>query len=268
MKQKKKESLTWRATKAIFRGTGKAISGTYGFLSRKVQESKEKSRITSNPSYNLKPSYNPLTIHKELSGDYSSFTQRLEEESIIALIFGKRGSGKSALGFRILENAHANTKRPCFVLGVPAEVLPKWIKPIEHIDHAETGSIILIDEGALSFNSRESMKLDNKTVSKLMAIARHKGLTLLFITQNTGMLDKNVLKLADVLLIKEGSLLQLEMERQEIKKFYIKAKELFEDVEGDKRQYAYLIDSDFEGVIGYKLPSFWRTELSKNKSNQ
>lgn len=42
------------------------------------------------------------------------------------------------------------------------------------------------------------------------------------------MIDKNVLKLADMLFIKEGSLLQLEMERPEIKKFYEKAKNYFD----------------------------------------
>ncbi len=262
MPKKKKQSLLWRATKGTARGIGRATA----FLAKSAYKGIKKQKVKMNPVYKKPPKPEQLEIVKKISGDYDLTNQRFNEDSIIALVFGKRGSGKSALGFRLLENIHCQTKRPCYVLGVSETLLPKWIKSTESINDVQNNSIVLVDEGAIAFGSRSSMTSKNKELAGLLAIARHKNLSIIFITQNTGMLDKNILKLADILLIKEGSLLQLEMERKEIKKFYEKAKEAISDLKGEKRSYAYVLDNDFEGVISHSLPSFWSTNLSKNRS--
>jgi len=283
MAKKKKQSLLWRIIKSIFIGIGlgiwylfkgifwliwKGISSIFRVTKTKIKENAEKRKLRKSPIYNKKAMFDPLEVLNKISGDYSISEKRLHEDSIIALIFGKRGSGKSALGFRLLENIHHKTNRRCFVLGVDEQSsMPEWINPIEKIEDAPQNSAVLVDEGAVSFNSRESMSKENKGLAGILAIARHKNLTVLFITQNTGMIDRNVLKLSDVLLVKQGSLLQLEMERPEIRKFYEKAESLFKKLEGDKRQYVYLIDSDFEGALAHTLPSFWTESLSKNQAD-
>ena len=137
---------------------------------------------------------------------------------------------------------------------------------MDDVEKVPEGGIILIDEGAVSFGSRDSMSSKNRELSKLMAVARHKNLTLIFVTQNTGLIDRNILALTDALFIKEGSLLQMEMERHEVKKFYEKSNDYLKKVSGNKKKYVYLIDGDFEGVLTYKLPGFWTDNLSKNKS--
>ncbi len=270
---KKKVSITWRIIrflivtiiwgliKLIFKLIGKIIK----LIFRGIKTKREESKIKKSEFYKMSSKFEELKLHTQIEGEYDHFIRNIYNKSLIVLIFGKRGSGKSALGFRILENIHFQTERKCYVLGVRKEVLPSWINAIDDVDKASTGSVILVDEGAISYSSRESMSQHNKELAKLMAIARHKDLTLIFITQNTGMIDKNVLKLTDTLIVKEGSLLQLEMERNEIKKFYLKAKSLFENTE-EKVKYAYLIDSDFEGFVEYKLPSFWREEISKSRA--
>lgn len=274
MSSKRKEPAAWKLIKYILSSTGKgAIEGISIFKKKNKRETQEhyKEETTKfqvkRKNTNHTPVFEDLKIGKIILGDYNHFKKKLNDDSKIILIFGKRGSGKSALGLRIMENIKAETNRDCYTLGIDERFLPLWINPINNIDEANIGSIILVDEGAVSFNSRESMKETNKELSKIMAIARHKNLTLLFITQNTGMIDKNILKLTDSLMIKEGSLLQQEMERPEIKKFYIKSKELLENVKENKIKYFYLIDSDFEGLLEYSLPSFWTQELSKNKSS-
>ena len=68
------------------------------------------------------------------------------------------------------------------------------------------------------------MSKQNKELADLLAIARHKDLTLILVTQNTGMIDKNVLNLTDAVLVKEGSLLQQKMERSVMKEFYERIK--------------------------------------------
>jgi hypothetical protein len=278
-KKKKSSSFAWKATKLLFKGIGYTLwyagKGAYwlakkGYSSAKerIKEGKERKRLESIPTYGKKAEFDALKVLELVNGEYAPSEKRIHSDSIIALIFGKRGSGKSALGFRLLENIYHKTKRKCLVLGVGQSFMPEWIKPIEIIDEAPNGSVVLVDEGALSFNARESMSKKNKGLGPLLAVARHKNLTILFITQNTGMIDKNVLQLSDVLLVKQGSLLQLEMERPEIKKFYEKAEASFKNLIGDRRQFVYLIDSDFEGALSHSLPSFWTESLSKSHADE
>jgi hypothetical protein len=274
MPRRKKPHWAWRATKATAKGlgkatwwtvktTGKGIAKGTKAITRKVKEKKQQKHLKQQPNYQ--------TPQTTITGDYTETESRLHKESLIILIFGKRGSGKSAFGFKLLENIHAKTNRPCAVLGVPQDVLPQWIVSIEDINNANNGSAVLVDEGALTFSSRDSMASANKQLSKLLAIARHKDLTLLFITQNTGMIDKNILSLTDTLIIKQGSLLQQEMERPAIKKFYDKANAAFKEVaqsptKTDSKAYAYVLDSDFEGLIHAELPSFWSSKVSKSRA--
>lgn len=278
MPKKRKQSLLWRAVKGIFKGIfwlikqlflGIAwiIKSIYHLISGKIKKNKEENKMARNPTYNAQAQYEPLAVMKTFSGDFQDTEQRLNQDSLILLIFGKRGSGKTALGFKLLENIHNNTNRKCYVLGVEQSLLPKWIISITDVDQVHNSSIVLVDEGAVSFSSRDSMSSKNKELSKLMAIARHKDLTLIFITQNTGMIDKNILKLVDTLMIKEGSLLQQEMERKEIQRFYEKADQTFKTLQGNIKSFVYIIDSDFEGVISAPLPTFWHERISKNKAN-
>jgi hypothetical protein len=145
--------------------------------------------------------------------------------------------------------------------------LPKWITAIDDVDTVENGSVVLVDEGAVAFSSRESMTGKNKELGKLLAVARHKDLTLILVTQNTGMIDKNVLNLCDTVILKEGSLLQTQMERDAMKEMYKKAADALKKLPAAERQkHAYIIDSDYEGLVSAPLPSFWSEKVSKSRA--
>lgn len=267
----KKRSWVTRLVLWFFRMIGKAVGGIFALIASAIVGTKHIAEVShkehiirQGKAYNIPAKDDELTLVKTVSGQYKTFSTALHRKSLIMLIFGKRGSGKSALGFRILENIHATTNRACYVLGVEQQLLPKWIGSIETIEDATNGSVILVDEGAVSFGSRSSMSKHNRELARIMAVARHKDLTLIFITQNTGMIDKNVLKLSDTLLVKEGSLLQLEMERPEIRNFYAKAKPYFDKV-SKKIAHVYIIDSEFEGMLSARIPSFWSETISKNQ---
>jgi hypothetical protein len=265
MKKKKKPSLAWKMVKLPFVGAGKLIKYSYVKGKENAKKAAKQRKLNKSRVYTAEPKFEDFKIREEISGDYSFTEKRLFKDSLIVLIFGKRGSGKSALGFKLLENIHSKTGRKCYALSIQQEKMPEWIKSIDDVEKVPNGGVILIDEGAISFGSRNSMSSKNKELGQLLAIARHKNLTLLFVTQNTGLIDKNILALTDTLLIKEGSLLQMEMERKEVRKFYDKANDFLKFVKDDKKKYFYLIDSDFEGVLTHKLPSFWTDNLSKNQ---
>ena len=200
-----------------------------------------------------------------VKGSVDSFERRLLNESLVLAIAGRRGSGKSGLGFRILENIHAKINRPCFVLGVSGSVLPVWIGSVDSLSGVSNRGVVLVDEGAVSFGSRNSMSKENKSLTELLATARHKDLTLIFITQNTGMIDKTVLNLCDVILFKEGSLLQEKMERGAVKDLYKTASVALSGVD-DKRAFCYVFDAQFEGLLKSDLPTFWSSKVSKNRA--
>ena len=109
------------------------------------------------------------------------------------------------------------------------------------------------------------MTAKNKALGECLAVARHNDLTLIFITQNTGMIDKNVLSLCDTIMLKEGSLLQLKMERSAVKDLYKTAQAALSQIHASARKSCfYVFDSDFEGLLKAELPSYWSIKISKS----
>ena len=196
-------------------------------------------------------------------GNYKKFYKKMLNYSVIMLIIGKRGSGKTALGMKFLEAFNKETKKKCYIMGYKNTKLPSWIKKVEDIGKIPNNSVALIDEGAVSFFSRESMKEANKALSKIMAVARHKNLTLMLITQNSAMIDLNVLRLADTLLLKEPSLLQSKFERKALKEMYEDAMPLFKQYE-ERNDKVHVLDDEFEGMLSFTLPEFWSEKVSKS----
>lgn len=213
-----------------------------------------------------KQPYIPFELTNTDKGDYKVFQHKLESSSLVMLITGKRGSGKTSLGMKLLEFFHKSTKRKCYILGYEKTRLPMWIKKADDMEKIPNNAVALFDEGAILFSSRDSMKNANKELGKVMAIARHKNLTLILITQNSGMIDLNVLRLADTLLLKEPSLLQSKFERKAIKDIYTEVQPKFKGLKL-KIAHFYVWDDDFQGLLKYALPEFWSDKISKSFKN-
>lgn len=206
----------------------------------------------------------PFSVVKTEQGNYDEFQKKILKYSLIMLINGKRGSGKTALGMKFLELYNKKTKRKCYVLGYESTKLPWFIKKTNDLEKIPNNSVVLIDEGAVNFSSRDSMKQSHKDLSKIMAIARHKDLVMILITQSSAMIDLNVLRLSDTILLKEPSLLQSKFERKAIKEFYDKAIPHFDK---EKKERFYVFDDEFEGLLKHDLPSFWSEKVSKSFKN-
>jgi hypothetical protein len=274
---KRRKNLFWAAIKLLFWGiwllfkwTGigiyKLMMLFWMLLKLAFPSQKDKAVRKSRVKLNSPVVYNDFVVKTVVEGSYERFKDSLLGKSEIFLIFGKRGSGKSALGFRLLENIHAKTKRKSFVLGVSQSLLPKWLTQIEDFEKVTEGGVALVDEGAVTFSSRESMKKSHIELGKLLAIARHRDISVIFITQNTGMIDKNVLSLTDAILVKESSLLQKQMERPVVRTLITKVDLAMKQLPSEERvKYSYVFSDDFEGLTEVALPTFWSQTLSKSQ---
>ena len=184
----------------------------------------------------------------------------------VALIMGKRGGGKSALGYRLLELFRFQAAP--YVVGVPAsarQLLPDWIGIVATLEEVPRKAIVLIDEAYLDYHARGSMAARSKAMSQLVNLSRQREQTLIFISQEARQIDRNIASSANVIIFKELGILQLAFDRPELNHIAEKARQAFVGVNSDKRSWSYLYapDTDFQGLLQSELPTFWKPSLSR-----
>ena len=184
----------------------------------------------------------------------------------VVLILGKRGSGKSALGYRLLELCrYALTP---YVLGLPKQgqrLLPDWIGVATSLEDVPPKSIVLIDEAYLRYHSRESLAARSREMTRILNLCRQTEQTLIFVSQEARQVDRNIASSASVVVFKDLGILQIEFDRPELARIATQAKQAFEAVKGDRRSWSYVYspNADFMGLLENPLPTFWSNRLSR-----
>lgn len=184
----------------------------------------------------------------------------------VVLILGKRGSGKSALGYFLLELLRYKAQPN--VVGLPSSrlnLLPDCIGVVATLEDLPANSVALVDEAYLAYHARGSMVAKSKAMSQALNLSRQREQTLLFVSQEARQIDKNISSSADVVIFKDLGMLQLEFERPQLRKVAAEAKQAFKSVIGDKRRWSFVYapGSDFVGLLENPPPSFWKPELSR-----
>jgi len=197
----------------------------------------------------------------------------------IILVIGSEGSGKSNLAYGILES-FKDCGRKIFVYGLPLEkskYLPDWIRICTDLNFPEE-SIVLADEAYLALHSRDSMKSSNKFMDIFSGLVRQKDILAIYVTQFSRKLDIGLVSAPRVLLIKQPSLLQMKLDRSELRSIITDAAMAFKELDTDHTEFSsdtavnpkclvatYVISDRFEGMINHSncSPSFWSEELSK-----
>ena len=205
-----------------------------------------------------KPSPDPQTIEAE------KWLKLIRHPSNV-IILGKRGSGKSALGYKLLEYLRY-TATP-YVVALPSEarkVLPDWIGMAARLEDVPPKAVVLVDEANISYHARSSMAAKAKAMSQLVNLSRQREQTLVFVSQEARQLDKNIASSANVIILKDLGILQVEFDRREFNKIATEARQAFSTITGDKRKWGYVYspDNNFMGLVESSLPTFWSEKLS------
>lgn len=208
--------------------------------------------------------YVPFKVIEPMKGSFKNFESFIvKNPSTIGIILGARGTGKSAIGMKLLENLHVISKKNFYAMGFKKENIPDYINVVENISDIKTNSFVLIDEGGILFSSRKSFSDANKLLSEILLIARHNDLSVLFISQNSANLEINAIRQADYLILKPSSLLQRDFERKKIKEIYDEVADKFNKYKNIKG-ITYIYSEQFKGFVSNPLPTFWSQKVSKS----
>jgi hypothetical protein len=222
-------------------------------------------RFNQETSYPLLSKSIPSLFSKQNPDYDATWLTKIIHPSLV-LILGKRDSGKSTLGYRLLELLRFVAD--IYVVGVPnnaKSILPEWIGIVPSLEDLPTNCIALVDEAYLSYHARGSMTAKSKAMSRTLNLSRQKEQTIIFISQDAIQIDKNISGSVNVLIFKELGMLQLEFDRPQLSKLAARAKRSFDSVHGNKRRWSFVYapDSDFQGLLENELPSFWKPRLSR-----
>ncbi len=195
----------------------------------------------------------------------AAWRQKIVHPSVV-MILGKRGSGKSALGYRLLELfRYVGSPYVVGVLASARRLLPDWIGIAPTLEEVPHKAVALVDEAYLTYHARGSMARESKAMSQLLNLSRQREQTIIFVTQEARQADRNIASSANVIVFKDLGILQLEFERPELNKLAAQAREAFATVQGDRRRWSFVYapDADFIGLQESTLPTFWEPALSR-----
>ena len=184
----------------------------------------------------------------------------------VAVILGGRGTGKTGLGFRLLELLRYVA--PAYIVGLPEtgrDLLPDWIGIAPTLDWVPCNAVALVDEAQLRFHARASMLAVTKAISAVLSLSRQRAQTWIFVTHEARLIDRTIVSAADALIFKEPGILQGAFERPELRRLVAQVTAAFGTLSGDRRgsSYVYAPQWDVLGLLPNALPSFWTARLSR-----
>ena len=119
-KSKKKKSNFWkyvgRGGLFVLKSPYYIGKGVYN-IGRKTDE-KVKERKVRKKRESMKPLYGDFDVLHTEKGDFKNWEEDVQKsDSMIGVILGARGTGKTAFGIKFLENLHSKTNKKCYAMG-------------------------------------------------------------------------------------------------------------------------------------------------------
>ena len=179
------------------------------------------------------------------------------------LVIGKKGSGKTALGFKLLEDISLFRKTYFFRFPKP-ELLKKLPFECENITSMKqlqnlTDGVCLIDEAHRYFDVLN--KSVNEELKEILANSRQNNMSFIFVAHNSYFITRGLFSYIDIRIIKEVNEGHWETDRPHMKKLYSK-------INIDKPE-DYFIDGDYmRGKKRFKLMDWYDEVFTTAYRNQ
>ena len=198
--------------------------------------------------------------------------QQIVRPETVSVILGRKGFGKSALGYWLLDDAAKRYNLLPVIINLPRErqqLLPQSfiIRGLDDIPRLSDAAI-LIDEGTTMLPAGQK-KLE-EMVKAYVALSRQRNQIIIFIFHASSDVGSRILRGIDAILLKEPSQRQIQFGSKDNWFFNLltEAKERFEALEDMKmnpKEFTYVDaeEPEFRGMLKNPLPEFWTDDLSK-----
>lgn len=153
----------------------------------------------------LPPSFQDLLLEEGTPYDAGGFTRTATGTGILTLL-GSARAAKTSLAYAMIDTVIRTTNRPVSFVGFPdvvMEAMPAhWegriYNPpdIEKLLEFKRPAVVLLDDTAVTMNSRDSMTTSAKLMSRLAGVISHigGGLTVILTTQSMSGIDLSLLR--------------------------------------------------------------------------
>lgn len=183
-------------------------------------------------------------------------------KSKIVTIIGARDSGKTATSGWIMQELHErNLHKKIYWVKKGAtrpKGFPKYINVVDDIDDVPNDSFAVIDETAIKYKAREHWSDINKDFISRLVILRHKGISVVLLTQHIKLIDIGIRRLSDIMIYKFGAKIMRDDEK--IDSDIVLARERLKPKEKEE----CLIEAGNQLFkFSHGLPEWWNDYISK-----
>lgn len=193
----------------------------------------------------------------------------------LSIHLGDIGSGKTATACGQLDYYRTKTKIKCNLVS-PKIVHKEYVKTAKWIGRVDPNSLRvpknsanLIDDIHLMYSARKWYKDINSAIDNLARESRHKRCSFIYTTQQTTVVDTNIIQMVSCIVIKRPSIMQKQSDRPFVRRIMKDADRAFKELKlenyNDHKKYAYVISRHLPEPFmleNIKLPKWWSENIS------
>lgn len=193
---------------------------------------------------------------------------KIADHPAVYTILGDVREGKTTTAASIIDEFHKEKKLPVYMVA-PKKVVDVWPKWFHQVNPAKPkfpqNCIIFVDDAHLYYYAREWRGGSAKFLDFVARQRAHDGRTLVYTTQQSRVLDINLIVMSSAIVFKRPSKLQIESERKQVKEMFKTAKAA---LKGKDKKWAYVVadtaeQGEFEGLVKVKKPEWFTDKMSK-----